>query len=285
MKLKGTLLTVAVAAALGVSASAKALTVQGITFSSGANFEFMEIAESEQSGNGNGVIDAIGEKLHGILRITSITDGNGNQTWSNGQDGRELTGYFHDYVATEIVSANGKRYIGFTGGALDIYSDNTPNFERNGSQADDIAKATDSDFAAPWLSLVGSRIMSDAAPLTNPGLLQTLRTEVGRLAFTGVVSGTGLLDIVGGAAAQYLDTDAFGACAIVNGQQVCDTADKTFSSSGQTNLTSRTRPWGLVGTGEIQDVGSALPEPGGVALFGAALASMSLISLRRNKKK
>lgn len=284
MKLNKTLLAAALFGAMGISTAAQAITVQGITFAEGANFEFMEIAESEQPGfgNGNGIVDQVGERLHGILRITSITDGLGNQLWATGDGGRELTGYFHDYLVTEITASGGKSYIGFTGGQIDIYSDNTRDFERNGSQADDIAKATDSDFGTPWLSLVGSRILNDASPLVNAGDLQTLRAEFGALALVGAISGNGLLDVVGGAAAQYLDTDQFVACNA--DQSVCDVADKTFTSSGQTNTTSANRPWALVGTGEIQDVAEIpVPEPTSLALLGAAFAGISAFGIRRRK--
>lgn len=278
LRFNPSLMAVALFGALGIGAStAHAITVQGIDFTPAANFEFMEIAESEQSGNGNGIIDAIGERLHGIVRVTSITDGNGNQTWGDGDGGRELTGYFHDYVVTEIVDVGGKRYIGFSGGVLDIYSDNSPNFERNGSQADDIAKAIDSDFATPWLSLVGSRLLSDGSPLTDPGQNVTLRAEIGQLTFVGTVSGSGLLDVAGGAAAPYLDTNQFIACDAT--QQICDTADKTFTSSGQTDVTNSTRPWAAVGTGEIQDF--AIPEPGSLALMGLAVSAIAMVRRRR----
>lgn len=257
--------------------AANATTVQGITFSPTASFEFMEIAESEQSGNGNGIIDAVDEKLHGIVRITSITDGNGNQTWANGDGGRELTGYFHDYVAKEFIDVGGKRYIGFTGGVMDIYSDTGLNFERNGSTLDDIAKATDSDSGTPWLTLVGSRILSDASPLTDPNL--TLRSEVGQLSFVGTVSGSGLLDIVGGAAAAYLDTNRFVACDIT--LSTCDDADMTFTSSGQANVTSETRPWASLGTGEIHQ-SLTIPEPGSLALLGLSISGLAMFRRRRS---
>ena len=74
MKFNKTLLAAALFGAMGISTAAQAITVQGITFAEGANFEFMEIAESEQPGfgNGNGIVDQVGEHRAGHVGLLPV---------------------------------------------------------------------------------------------------------------------------------------------------------------------------------------------------------------------
>lgn len=267
-------------AAIGVAwQPACAATIEGITFEVGAQFQLMDLAASEQIGDGNGVVDAAGERLHGVFRIARITNRQGIQTWANGDNGRALTGYFHDYVATEFLDAGGNRYIGFTGGIFDIYSDTTPDFELDGSQADDIAKATDSDAGGPWLTLAGSPILSNALPLTDLGLNLTLRSQSGQSSSMGPIDQSGLLDVIGGAVAAHFDTNMTGACDATFPH--CDDADMTFDWSGQSEPTTASRPWASLGSGTIKQV-FFVPEPGSLAMLSLALCGFAL-GLRRHR--
>jgi hypothetical protein len=293
MSIRKTALAAALAGALGGTGVAQAIEIQGITIGDGALFEFVLLAEGEQagSGNGNGIIDATGEKLNGVVKVVEITDLGGNVLWSDSSS-RELTGYFYDYVAEEIYpdTNTGEVFIGFSGGVINLWSDGTPNFERNGTQADDIAKAIDSEFVTPWLTLAGSPIGDGALPVTPLGLTTgspiTLRTSAQSLNAPGTtVLGAGLLDVTGGAAAAFLDTNTFN-CDSVDSSGPCyqgaEDADKLFTTSGQLRAITAANDWGFLGTGEIQDV-AKIPEPATVGLFSLGLLGLGYASRRKAK--
>jgi hypothetical protein len=288
MKLQKTVLAAALAGAIGSAGLAHSAVIQGITVADGAIFEFVLLAEGEQAGTGNGnsIIDVVGESLNGVLRVEEITDLDGNVIWED-SDSRELTGYFYDYVAQEIIidATSGEVTILFSGGIIDLYSDGTPNFERNGTMADDIAKATDSEFAEKWLTLVGSPIGDTALPgdPTGGGNVITLLSTGESLSGPGdSVSGFGLLDVTGGAAAAILNTNTFNCTSAAEDGPCPDDADKLFTSSGQLRTPNATNDWGFLGTGEVQDV-ARIPEPGTVALLGLGLAGMGFSARRKLK--
>lgn len=277
--MKTRLLAAGVCCAVSFAATiAHAVTIQGITFAPTGGFQFMEIALAEEMGNGNGIIDNPGETLHGILRVTSIVDHKGNQTWANGVHGRELTGYFHDFRAIDFTDVGGKRYINFTGGVVDMYSDSTPDFERNGPRYDDIAKATDSDRGTLWLTLVGSRLLSVESPF---GPFITLRLEVGLLSSVVAISAIGLLDVVGGAVGPYFDSEHFFDC--VPGTEICDDADMTFIWSVQGNAITPPHLWASFGTGQLDVYIHGLPEPDSLSLLLLALSGIVIVRHRRGR--
>jgi len=286
MKLTNKLVAMAFAGAVAAPMSASAITIDGITFSEGSVFERINLAEGKKGG---GPITALGDELVGIGKVTSIEDGLANETWSDGDNGRELTIYFEKFIAETIsittsIDSNGNSttdaIIGFSGGVIKIFSDAVEDFSFAGAQAAGIASATGGSL---FLELAGSPI-GGVGPSGNPiTLLSSSRCAgVGcnplLTSISGGLTGLGNLDVVGGSAAAYFDTNVFG-CDASAGAPCPDDADKTFSSSGQLNPLAPANGWAFRGTGEVQDF-AVIPEPGTLALLGAGLVG---IAARRRK--
>ena len=135
-----------------------------------------------------------------------------------------------------------------------------------------------------WLSLAGSPTGGfdsatglEAITLTSVGV--RLSGNPFESAFN--ITGTGLLDVTGGAAADNFDTDTFG-CPESAGEPCPDDADKSFTSSGQLPV-GGFGTWAFRGTGEVQD--NAVPVPAPLVLLGAGIAALGFGARRKAKAK
>ena len=281
MSIRKTLLAATVATALGLPVAASAITIDGITFEEGAIFETIDIFEGEANG---GPILAQGDELIGIGIVNRILDTGNNVLWENGDNGRELTVYFHEYIAQDFSTVptgptSGLDTITFSGGLLEIYSDSSQDFSAAGTIQDGIDSATNGNL---WLSLAGSPTGGfdsdtglEAITLTSVGI--RLGGDPFESAFN--ITGTGLLDVTGGAAADNFDTNTFG-CEGSAGAPCPDDADKSFTSSGQLPGDFE-GAWAFRGTGEVQDY--AVPVPAPLMLLGAGIAALSFGARRKAK--
>ena len=249
--------------------AASVATVNGVTFPIG----IIPGGNSLQTGFlDETLITGVGQTLQGIGLITAITDASNNIVWSTGQNGVELAFHFNNYVSTSITAptSSAPGQVTFSGGVLDFFTLSAGTaINGNGSQAADFAVVTS---GTPWLSATAA--LEDAAGHT---LLATLPANSTLTAFQAA-SGFGLLDITGGPAAAYFNTNQFA--------NPFDTANGGFSDQSFTSdfSTGASGDFPVSGSGTIKANASAptpAPEPAAIGMFGVGLLGLGVVMGRR----
>lgn len=267
MNLRTTLIAAAVTAALVAPGAASAITVDGISFSPGAALQTVTLWEGNST-NG-GIITGVGDVLSGVGRVAIIQDGSGNAAWTWGGSGsHELSIYFTNFtVASVITAAPGMTMFGFTGGSVQLWSDasgdSDPDFDPGAGETPATAAATFTNGNL-WLDLV---------PQTMASGFTLMATQIG-----AQVIGQGYLNVVGGLAMDYFETDGYGAANTFGNLGLGATADVQFGSLGNIGALGNNTPWAFTGTANVSTF--AIPEPGTLALLGAGLVG---IGMRRRK--
>jgi len=250
----------AVGLGLGLAVgSAQAVTVGGVTWDPNDFFDFTA-GDSMIESIGSNVGDTIG----GYARITAV---NGAADSSYCASGCELTYTFSGYTITNIDAGTGA--FTFSGGVINIYADSTPNYSQ--------ALASTAGDGVLWLSLAGAAHIDGGT-----GQSGTLHSDPTPTIGGVEGDGRGYLNVVGGLAAAYFDTDTFDI--ITAGGPA--TADFLFTSSFQLlpngSFTSDDGvEYGLFGTNDIQGDSVGIPAPGTLALTGLALFGAGFIRRRK----
>ena len=245
----------AVAGALpGLAAAAPIL---GIEIGTGP-FRFVSSTIMErQQGTLSSPITAAGQLLEGVGQVTQIFSG-ATLVWSNGQNGRELTFRFHDYLATLVTTT----HVTFTGGLIDFFSDDAlnANFGSTG-----VASFID---GTPWLNLQGVEFNPG-----SPGGNRTLDSN-GTLLGTSISgTGIGLVEVTGGPAGAVFNTNSHIAAGTGN------VADFELNSS----FNNSPSPFGFGTHGVASLSQNAVPEPAPLALLSLGLFGIGMMS--RFKKR
>lgn len=253
LTMKNVILKTVGAALLSAYASmSMAITVGGVTWDENFLLDFeMKAGDLRES-----FVTQIGDTLYGY-GIVSFING------SNSFCACDLT-----YTFTYTVKDIAPNEIMFEGGQVDFYA------QAAGSYNTLDASSAVGTAAELWLSLTGHEDTWATTAVNPVGTL--FGTFTGSLGGSEDGSGQGLLDVAGGVAAPYLDTN-----------MEADGSDLSLSSSFQPLNDLQNCPatgdiaFCLSGTAELFGVSQTIPAPATLLLFGLGL--LSLVGVRARK--
>ena len=272
--LKKGLVGIAAVGALAFAASqAQAANIGGINLSAGANIKVGNVFENQ--------ITNPGDPLGGYGEVAFV---NGTTDFcAGGAPGScELTFRFGGYSVKHISPTE----VVFTGGWVNFYVDQTPDFQIPGAASDAaaIAAATDGDL---WLTLAGhtSAYPTSGFGAGTTGTLQGLGSILGAV-IAGF--GSGLLDVdytgaangnsagAGASANAFFDTDSY---SDLLGGTADVSLDTSFTSNNVPFTNCNGGPGCLQGSATVN--ANIIPEPGTLSILGLGLLGLAAVRRRR----
>ncbi len=212
-------------------------------------------------------VGAVGDFLTGYGKIGAVNDDSDQASFCPGCN---LTFTFKYRVADIDTTSGTNPLVVFDSGVLNFYVDNTSSFN--------VLNPNTAGIGSLWLSLAGH-----TAPRSGFDFLGQLYSSVNGTPAnpTGGSFGFGLLDVTGGAAASFADTntvkDGIGGLADFSLNSSFQTQDAGICAEGICYPVAG--QGGLIGSSAV-----AVPEPGAAGLLGVGLAALGLFMRRRRNE-
>ena len=221
------------------------------------------------------LITATGQTLQGVGFVASITDARANVVWQDGMNGVRLGFVFDNYVSRGVLAPTAATpgQVSFTGGMVDFYTLAASTPLSGLGIAGDIARIR-----------TGNLFLSALAPSTDAAgdtLLATI-PQGSSLTNFNAGSGFGFLNVVGGAARSFFDTNTFANAFDVSSQGF---SDMIFTSSFRTGTGGDFPIGGTANLNANAALTAPVPEPETYAMMMAGLMAMGYAARRRRRDR
>jgi hypothetical protein len=234
-------------------------------------------------------VTAAGQTLSGVFTLDQIgkplAGGGLISTWNQGAGGEYLYGLFTDLTVQNFGGENPGAVTTFTGGTLEVYKLNSAfDLTNDGTVYADL-RAAGGGLSNAWLTASFASINPFGTTLVSSVKNITTNNQSGvNKSWIGInSSGDGYLDVTGGTMKDTFDTNSIPLLRpdLTPFHQADFTLANTFSilNVGQGPLNHQVLGWDVVSSDPI--TGSAVPEPGTMALFGIGLLGMAIYGKRK----